>query len=322
MGISVNKKAHEIIKVMINNKEDLNCAVSEQKNGATLIDAGIDVPGGIEAGRLVGEVCLGGYGAVRIGSMHIGDLTFPSVIVSTDQPAIATLGSQYAGWIIQQEKGDEKYFAMGSGPARASAAVEKKLYGELEYKDKSKVGVIVLETRTSPPEFVTEYIAEKCGISTSDLYCVLAPTACIVGSVQISSRIVEVGIHKLHELGFDPKKIRTGYGVAPIAPIGKSDNRAMGMTNDCILYGGRTFYFIRPEEGDDIAGLTEKAPSSASKQYGQPFYNLFKSVEYDFYKVDPHLFAPAEITINDIVNGKTYKSGALDPDVLKQSFGM
>ncbi len=322
MGISVNEKAFDIIKEMMDKKEDLNCAVSELSNGTTLIDAGINVPGGIEAGRLVSEICLGGYGTVRISSMHIGDLTFPAVIVSTDQPAIATLGSQYAGWIIQQEKGEEKYFAMGSGPARASAAVEKKLYAELDYKDEAKVGVIVLETRTPPLEFVTEFIAEKCGISTSDLYCVLAPTACIVGSVQISARIVEVGIHKLHELGFDPKKIRAGHGVAPIAPVGKSDNRAMGMTNDCILYAGRTFYFIRPEEGDDLAALTEKAPSSASKQYGQPFYKLFKSVEFDFYKVDPHLFAPAEITINDVVNGKTFKAGALNPDVLKESFGM
>ncbi|MGY5852127.1 MAG: methenyltetrahydromethanopterin cyclohydrolase [Candidatus Thorarchaeota archaeon] len=322
MGISVNKKAYEIVKEMMDKKEELNCTVSETGNGATLIDAGIDVHGGFEAGRLVSEICLGGYGTVRIGSMHVGDMTFPSVIVNTDHPAIATMGSQYAGWIINQEKGEEKYFAMGSGPARASAAVEKKLYAELEYKDKAKVGVIVLETRTPPPDFVTEFIAEKCGISTKDLYCVLAPTACTVGSVQISARIVEVGIHKLHELGYDPKKIKTGHGVAPIAPIGKSDNRAMGMTNDCILYAGRTFYFIRPDEEDDLAALTEKAPSSTSKQYGQPFYKLFKSVEFDFYKVDSHLFAPAEITINDIVSGKTYKAGALDPDVLKQSFGM
>ena len=316
--VSVNEKAFEIVKEIMDNKELLNCSVVEQGNGATLIDAGIKVDGGIEAGRLLGEICLGGLGIVRISNMQIGDLDLPAVIVSTDHPKIGTLGSQYAGWTINVKK----YFAMGSGPARALAVVEKKLYAELDYKDDAKVGVIVLETRTPPPENVTEYIAEKCGISTSDLYCVLAPTACVAGSVQISARVVEVGVHKLHELGYSPDKIRAGHGVAPIAPVAKGDNRAMGATNDCILYGGRTFYFIRPDEDDDLAALTEKAPSSASSQYGMPFYNLFKSVEFDFYKVDPHLFSPAEITINDIIGGKTYRAGKLNPEVLKQSFKM
>ena len=318
MTLSVNEKAFEIVKEIMDRKDEFQCAVVEQGNGATLIDAGIQVPGGIEAGRLVGEICLGGLGAVRISHMHIGDMTLPAVIVSTDHPKIATMGSQYAGWVINEDK----YFAMASGPARALAVVEKKLYAELEYEDKAKVGVIVLETRKPPPENITDYIAEKCGISASDLYCVMTPTACIAGSVQISARIVEVGVHKLHELGFSPDKIKTGHGVAPIGPVAKSDNRAMGVTNDCILYGGRTFYFVRPDEDEDIEALTAKVPSSASKQYGKPFYDLFKSVEFDFYKVDPLLFSPAEVTINDIVKGKTYKAGALNPEVLKQSFGM
>ncbi len=321
MNPSVNERAFEIVKEMLNKKDELSCAVTEQGNGATLIDAGIDVPGGIEAGRLVGEICLGGLGAVRVTHMHIGDMTLPAVVVSTDHPKIATMGSQYAGWSVKAKRNKEKYEAMGSGPARALAAVEE-LYEEIDYKDKAKVGVIVLETRTHPPEFATEYIAEKCGVPPSDLYCVLTPTACIAGSVQISARIVETGVHKLHELGLDLDKIRTGHGVAPIGPVAKNDLRAMGVTNDCILYGGRTFYFIRPDEEDDLATLTEKAPSSASSNYGEPFYKLFKSVEFDFYKVDPHLFSPAEITINDIVNGKTYKAGGLNPEVLKQSFGL
>ena len=96
----------------------------------------------------------------------------------------------------------------------------------------------------------------------------------------------------------------------------------MGVTNDCILYAGRTFYFVRPDEDDDLAAIAAKVPSSASEQYGKPFYDLFKSVEFDFYKVDPLLFSPAEVTMNDIEKGKTYKAGALNPEVLKQSFGM
>jgi methenyltetrahydromethanopterin cyclohydrolase len=314
---SVNKGALEVVKKIIDDKDSLDCKVAESKNGATIIDAGIDCTGNAELGRLIGEVCLGGLGSIKLNTTYIGDLQLPAVIVGTDYPKIATLASQYAGWTIKVGK----YFAMGSGPARALAQVEKELYEELDYKDKSKKGIIVLENRVIPPEDITDYIAEKCGISPSNLYCIVVPTASKAGSVQISSRVVEVGMHKLHEIGFDTEKVRRGFGVAPIAPVAKSDSKAMGVTNDCILYGGRTFYYVK-SEGDDLQEIVEQIPASTSEQYGQPFYDLFKSVDFDFYKVDPLLFSPAEITINHIETGKIYHAGALNPEVLKQSLGM
>jgi methenyltetrahydromethanopterin cyclohydrolase len=295
----------------------LDCKVDESKNGATIIDAGIECTGSAELGKRIGEACLGGLGAVKLNKMYIGDLELPAVIVGTDYPKISTLGSQYAGWTIKVGK----YFAMGSGPARALARVEKKLYEELAYKDGSKKGVIVLESRQKPPDEVTEYIAGKCGIATSNLFCIVVPTASIAGSVQISSRIVEVGMHKLHEIGFDPEKVRRGHGVAPIAPVAKKDSKAMGISNDCILYGGRTFFFVKSED-EDLQKVAEKVPSAISEQYGQPFYDLFKSVGFDFYKVDPLLFSPAEITINHIETGKIYRAGQLNPEVLARSLGL
>ncbi|MFW9843138.1 MAG: methenyltetrahydromethanopterin cyclohydrolase [Candidatus Thorarchaeota archaeon] len=313
----MNRRALEFVNMIMNEKDNLDCKVSESKNGTIIIDAGIECMGSAELGRLIGETCLGGLGSVKLSTMYIGDLELPAVVVGTDYPKIATLASQYAGWTIKVGK----YFAMGSGPARALAKVEKKLYDELDYRDKSKKGVIILESRVSPSDDVTEYIAEKCGISTSNLYCIVVPTASIAGSVQISSRIVEVGMHKLHEIGFDTEKVRRGHGVAPIAPVAKNDSKAMGVTNDCILYGGQTYYFVK-SDNDDLQEIVEKIPSSTSKQYGQPFYKLFKSVNFDFYKVDPLLFSPAEVTINHIETGNVHHAGQLNPDVLKQSLGM
>ncbi|MFW9788173.1 MAG: methenyltetrahydromethanopterin cyclohydrolase [Candidatus Thorarchaeota archaeon] len=314
MKISVNEGAYEIAKEIMDNKEELDCTVSELKNGTTVIDTGIEVAGTNELGRLVSEICLGGHGVVRHTKMHIGDMDLPAVVVSSDHPKIACMGSQYAGWVINEEG----YFAMGSGPARALARVEKKLYKHLDYADDAKVGVILLETRDAPPDSVAQYIADKCNIATSDLYCLLAPTACLVGSIQVSARVVEVGMHKLHEIGFDLDRVRSGYGVAPVAPVAKKDARAMGVTNDCILYGGRTFYFVRDDD-KDLNEVIRKVPSSSSEQYGQPFYDLFKSVGNDFYKVDPLLFSPAEITFNHIESGKVFHAGELNADVLKQS---
>ncbi|MBN2229742.1 MAG: methenyltetrahydromethanopterin cyclohydrolase [Candidatus Thorarchaeota archaeon] len=313
---SVNQTAIEIAKEILDRKESLRCIIDESPSGATLIDAGIKAQGSFELGRLIGEVCLGGLGAIRLTRMYIGSLDMPATIVSTSHPKIATLGSQYAGWTIKVGK----YFAMGSGPARALARVERELYDALGYEDHSKKGVIILESRKMPTEEVIAYIAEKCHIAPSHLYCIVVPTASIAGSVQIAARIVEVGMHKLHQFGFDLERIRRGHGVAPIAPVAKNDNRAMGVTNDCILYGGRTFYYVRAEN-DDLQKVVDKVPSSTSKQYGQPFYDLFKSVDFDFYKIDPLLFSPAEVTFNIIESTDYYHAGAINPEILEISLG-
>lgn len=315
--MNLNRAALKIFEEIVERSKELECAVSKQSNGTTILDAGINVPGSNEAGRLVGEICLGGSGTVSLTEITLEDITLPAVSVNVDKVTEACLCSQYAGWTVQVDK----YFAMASGPARALSRVEK-LYKELGYTEESDVAVVVLETREIPPEEVTKYIADKCGISNSGLFVVVAPTACLVGSVQISARIVEVGVHKLHELKFDPWKIKKGEGVAPIAPIAKNDSRAMGVTNDCILFTGTTSYEVESSEDDDLADLTKKVPSSTSKQYGTPFYDLFKSVGFDFYKVDPFLFSPAQIKIKDIKSGKEYKAGELDPDLLKQSLGL
>lgn len=311
---SVNEKALEIVREILDDKENLRCRINTLANGCTVIDSGINSEGTTELGRLIGEVCMGGLAAVRMSQMSIGDLDLPAVVVGTGEPLIATLGSQYSGWTIRVGK----FSAMGSGPARALARVEKALFEEIGYSDDHKSGVIVLETREIPTEEVTDYISEKCRISPSELTCIVVPTASVVGSVQISARIVEAGIHKMHELGLDITNIRRGYGVAPIAPVMENDNKAMGATNDCILYGGRTFFFLRendPRIGEAIGTI----PSSHSEQYGQPFYDLFKSVGFDFYEVDPLLFSPAEVTISHIESREIFRSGRLNPEVLQKS---
>lgn len=315
MNESINQNALAIFKEMLTLNEELNCAVIDQPNGATIIDAGINTAGSAEAGRLVGEICMGGLGAIRLAHTHIDTLTLPAVIVGTNRPSLATLGSQYAGWRIKV--GD--YIAMASGPARALPCVEKELYTELNYSDNSKEAVIVLESHTLPSSDVTAFLAEKCGITPSNLYCVVAPTASKVGSVQISARILEVGLHKLHALGLKLDKIRRGYGVAPVAPVAKSNARAMGVCNDCILYGGRVFLFIRSDASDDIPVLIEKAPASTSPQYGVPFYDSFRDSGPNLQKADPLLLSPAEWTINDIESGMVYRAGAINPELLKES---
>lgn len=309
--ISVNRRAAGIVEQMIHDKEELGIEVFSLGNGAMVIDAGVKTAGGVRAGKHFSEACLGGLGEV----FFTTEKRF-QVHVFVDRPAIACMGSQFAGWMIKV--GD--YFAMGSGPARVRARQEK-LFDEIGYEDDFEKAVIALETRKIPDEKVADFIAGKCNLSPKDLYILVAPTASIVGSIQISARVVETGVHKLHEVGFDIGKIASGSGSAPIAPVAKNDLEAMGKTNDCILYGGRTEYFVTAEDSE-IEKMISDIPSSSSRDYGVPFLEVFERHNRDFYKVDPKLFSPAEVTINNIKTGSVFHAGHVNEEVLMESLGV
>ena len=86
-----------------------------------------------------------------------------------------------------------------------------------------------------------------------------------------------------------------------------------------VLYGGKTYYYVESDEGDDIEDLCKKLPSCASPDYGKPFLEVFKNANYDFYKIDKGMFAPAVVTINDIKTGKLLSYGKPNIEVLKKS---
>ena len=316
--LSVNRAAWQLVKRLCDEAEKYGVAVKEISLGATLIDAGIKAKGGFLAGKIITEICLGGLGKARVFCTKYDDLEFPSILVYTDHPALATLGSQFAGWQIKV--GD--YSAMGSGPARALALKPKELYEKIEYKDKADVAVLVLETSKEPPENVITYISEQCGVSPDHLALILAPTSTITGSTQISGRVVETGVHKLTRLGLDPKLITNACGYAPIAPAHPNFAEAMGRTNDAILYAGVTWYAISHDNDEKLRSLMEKAPSSASKSYGRPFIEIFKEANYDFYKIDPNLFAPAVLIINNVKTGSLFKAGEINVKVFRRSIGL
>jgi len=316
--LSVNQAAHKLVKKLCDDPDKYGVIVKDTKSGATLIDAGIEAKGGFLAGKLITEICLGGYGKAQISSARFDDLEFPSIFIHTDYPAIATLGSQFAGWQIKV--GD--YTAIGSGPVRALALKPREVYDKIGYRDEAEVGVIVLETSKEPPETVITYIAEQSKITPDNLSIISVPTTSIVGSIQVSGRIVETGIHKLMKLSLDPKAIMYAWGYAPIASLHPKFAQAMGRTNDAILYAGTTYYTVKYDDDEKLKEIVNKAPSMASKSYGQPFYEIFKNAGYDFYKIDPNLFAPAVLMVNNAKTGSVFKAGRINVEVFKQSIGL
>jgi methenyltetrahydromethanopterin cyclohydrolase len=224
------------------------------------------------------------------------------------------MASQYAGWAISVGK----YFAMGSGPLRAHARVERELFEKLSYEEQADEGVLVLETRSLPTDEVVASIAEKASLQPLQLTLVVAPTASLAGGVQISARIIETGLHKIETLGFDVRRVIGATGTAPLPPVARNDLRAIGRTNDCILYGGQARYTVQAPDAE-LEKLAEQVPASASRDYGTPFYELFQRYGGDFYKIDPLLFSPAEVWLTSTETGRTFHAGRLNPEVLEAS---
>src|SRR5262245_35392593 len=315
MGTGLNRRAAALADAMEGAADLLRIAATRLGNGARVLDCGIAVEGGLEAGRRLAEVCLGGLASVSFTTVELEGVSLPAVQVATDHPVAACLAAQYAGWAIDP-KG---YFAMGSGPARAVARVERELFEKTGYDETgADRAVLVLEGRTPPTEAVVAHVAERCRLEPSRLSLLIAPTASVAGCVQVAARSVETGLHKMVELGFDVSKVRSGLGVCPLAPVAKNDLRAIGWTNDCILYGTRAYFTLRADDAE-LATLVERLPASSSADYGTPFYEIFKRYDNQFYKIDRGLFSPAEVTLNNLATGRVVRAGRLDPGVLRAS---
>lgn len=311
----MNERAWAVADACVARADELRMAVHTLPSGARLIDAGVNVAGGLGAGRVLAELCMGGLGHVDLTPVTIDGESWSGVQVWTDHPAEACMASQYAGWAINPEG----FFAMGSGPLRARARVEKELFGKLGYGEDVTRGVLVLEGRTLPTDDVARWIAAKAGIAPSGLTVAIAPTASLAGGMQIVARSIETGLHKMDTLGFDVRKVISATGIAPLPPVAKNDMRAIGRTNDSVLYGAHARYTVRADD-DELASLAERLPSSSSADYGTPFYDIFKRYDSDFYKIDPMLFSPAEVWLTSVSSGRTFHAGSVNAGVLRTSF--
>lgn len=315
---SVNKEAIKVVREICEKPEKYNVIVKRDDSGACIIDAGINANGGFLAGEAVTKICLGGLGEAYISSIYIGNLEFPSITVYTDYPAISTLGSQLAGWRIKVGG----YTAIGSGPARALALKPKSIYERIGYKDRADEAVLVLEASSEPPKEAIKMISDLCGVSLEKIFLVLVSTSSVAGLTQVSGRIVETGIYKLYEMGLNPNAVRYAWGQAPIPPFHPDSIEAMGRANDAILYGGTAYYIVNHHDDEYLKSLAEKVVSSASKDYGKPFIEIFREAGQDFYKIDPQIFAPAKIVITNMKTGRTFTSGKINAEILLKSVGI
>lgn len=315
---SVNGATQTLVRDLIEHADRLRLAV-HHRGGGMLVDAGIEAIGCLEAGRRIAEICMGGLGSVRVVQTAAFRHWPTTVQVHSSNPVLACLASQYAGWSLTAGEGKKAFRALGSGPGRALAQKEE-LFVELEYADCAEETCLVLEVDRLPPVELVERIAASCGIAPEGLTLILTPTRSLAGGMQIVARVLEVALHKAHELGFPLAAIVDGTGSAPLSPPAPDFIEAMGRTNDAILFGGEVHLFVSGTD-DQAEQLALQLPSSASRDYGRPFAEVFAAYEYDFFRIDPMLFSPARVHVTALESGRTYHAGRFDEPLLERSFG-
>jgi methenyltetrahydromethanopterin cyclohydrolase len=312
---SVARSVAPLVRRLIDDAVALRVGLARTPEGSTIVDAGINHPGGLEAGLLVTEICMGGLGKASLQPAWAFTNWPWAINVHAANPVLACLGSQYAGWSL----GFGDFYALGSGPGRALAAREE-LFAELGYKDEGDSACLVLEVDKAPPSELIEKVTRDCDIVPKNLTLVLTPTTSLAGNLQVVGRVLEVALHKAHELGFPLERIVDGMGSAPVPPPANNFLAGMGRTNDAIIYGGTVHLFVTgPDE--DARQLAADLPSSSSRDYGKPFEETFKAYKGDFYAIDRMLFSPARAIVSATDSGRTFQAGRVDEALINTSFG-
>ena len=308
--MTLNERAMQCADVLAANAASWRVHLG-QVAGARVIDCGGAVSGGLQAGLQMARVCMAGLADVALEPSADG----PMIRVFSDDPVRACLASQYAGWQIKLDK----YFAMGSGPMRAAYGKEAVFDRISRGREEPPCAVGILESRKHPTEEVVSWLVGKLPSSVEKLTLLVAPASSIAGTIQVVARSLETALHKLHELHFDLAQVVSGYGIAPLPPVSPDEIKAIGWTNDAILYGGKVVLWVRADD-EILASVGPKVPSNASADHGSPFADVFARHGGDFYKIDPMLFSPAEVVFHNLKTGRTHTFGKCEPELLRKSF--
>ena len=295
--MNTNKNAYEIL-----NSIECEKKVFELQGGkVTVLDLGVtnDAGSSKEIGLKVASATMGGLGNVSLTHQDGKEMI---VVEIAENPAIATLACQMAGWRIKIEGKT----ALGSGPARIPARQPEEIYEFLNYSEKTDVASLALETNILPTEETAKLILEKSG--AGDVIVAAFRGDSEIGLMNVIARVVEMAFFALEQMKFEVGKITYGWGTAPLPKLTKD---VMFTSNDALIYGG--VVKLKTEKWEE--GLAEKIVSHASPTFGKPFKELFEEAG-DFYKMDPKIFAPAQVTVEDEATGKTYKAGGVKKEIV------
>ena len=314
---SINREAMKTVRRILDAPDALGVIVERLPNGATVIDMGQRAPGGWAAGKYYTLITLGGLGKVSYEPFAVGDRVLSAVRVMIDQPMLACIASQIAGWRLEGAREGAPILA---GPARALNHGNLDHYFDLiEYRDQADEGVIAIQTAEAVTEDWATTIAQACKLKPENLYILVAPNSSLVCAIQVAARIVEQSLHRLAEEGFPVNTVKYAHGFGVIPPLIKDEVIAMGRINDSLLYGGVATLYVETTDAA-IEAVIQKVVSVASRAYGRPFVDIYEEAGRDFYQIPLDLHSPAVLHINNLNSGRTFSAGEINYAVLQESF--
>jgi methenyltetrahydromethanopterin cyclohydrolase len=312
--MNLNSRGLTCSRPLLDEPAACGAVISTSSDGATIVDCGVQAPGSEAAGLLMARVCLAGLAEVRVVPVAPGEGPWPLVEVASEQPLLACIGSQYAGWQLAADD----FFAMGSGPMRAAYGGEE-LLQEFGLCEEADAVIGVLESASLPGDAICRQVAEKCRVEPAAVTLLVAPTASPAGTCQVVARSLETALHKMHEIGFDLGCVVSGSGTAPLPPAAADDMQALGWTNDSVLYGADVVLWLNADD-ELIQQHGPAIPSNSSADHGRPFIDIFRQYDHDFYKIDPLLFSPARVSLISTRSGNRFVFGELSGEILASSF--
>ena len=107
--ISINKTVKPLVEKLLEKADQLNIGVHTSEGGAKIVDAGINYNGCLESGRLITEICMGGLGKVDLTMTSNTDNWPLTINVSSTNPVLSCLASQYAGWNLSFVKEEDNF---------------------------------------------------------------------------------------------------------------------------------------------------------------------------------------------------------------------
>lgn len=308
---SLNRMATELVDEAIDFADELTIEVHTLDNEAMVLDFGVEVPGAIEAGLLLSEIQTAGLATVQTRMDTVAGTPLTHVELSTDHPALALLCSGKAGW----ELSSGGFEGLGSGPARALVA-EEDIYRRVGYQDDFEFAVLAVESELLPDRSVTEQVAQRANVPESGVFLPSFASASVTGSVVAASRVAELAVFRLAEIGYDPLDVLSVTGSAPVAPVPGDEREAMARTNDAVAYGGQAHLVV-----DEPFDRFDELVSTAADDYGQTFADIFEGVDWNVSELPVELFGPAQVTV-DVRGGETHVVGSQSTELLAESFGL
>ncbi len=283
------------VKYLIDNAEELNVTVVEKEN-VVIIDAGVNTRPGYLVGALLVEIATGGLAHAQISTTEIEGKPIPVLNIVVDNPVLACMCYQIAGWIIQ--RGSETLYI--SGPGKVIAGKPRKIIEQFCHENCNKAPVFLVETDSAPSRETLQELIDRCK-NYDRIYIILTSPLSIAGQVQICGRVIEVALFSLFSRGIEIARSATsaiGKVVLPPSNFARDSIHAIAICNDLILLTGDVTLTINTEKieipNDVVYREDSRTFSEVLQEYGKEFLT----------KIDPKMFKVARLTLY-------FKDGAL-----------